>query len=203
MQAAVHQNSSHFTPISNASLSPAQAQVIAALAQGHTVTAAAREADVHRTTIHHWLRTEPEFQAAVQNAQSEYVAALNDELRDLSSRALKTLHALLEDPNTPASVRLKAALAVLERPRFPDPGWQLPERIESPQKQEFLDGMAELEANHRAMRMEDALEANQVGRNAPCPCGSERKYKRCCGSAARVNLPAAPPLASTARAASS
>ena len=24
----------------------------------------------------------------------------------------------------------------------------------------------------------------KVGRNAPCPCGSGRKYKRCCGKAA-------------------
>ena len=24
----------------------------------------------------------------------------------------------------------------------------------------------------------------EVGRNDPCPCGSGRKYKRCCGSAA-------------------
>ena len=24
--------------------------------------------------------------------------------------------------------------------------------------------------------------APQVGRNAPCPCGSKKKYKRCCGS---------------------
>jgi preprotein translocase subunit SecA len=24
----------------------------------------------------------------------------------------------------------------------------------------------------------------KVGRNAPCPCGSGKKYKRCCGAAA-------------------
>jgi preprotein translocase subunit SecA len=26
--------------------------------------------------------------------------------------------------------------------------------------------------------------SGKVGRNAPCPCGSGRKYKRCCGAAA-------------------
>ena len=26
--------------------------------------------------------------------------------------------------------------------------------------------------------------SGKVGRNAPCPCGSGRKYKRCCGKAA-------------------
>jgi uncharacterized protein YecA (UPF0149 family) len=26
------------------------------------------------------------------------------------------------------------------------------------------------------------LLSHRVGRNAPCPCGSGRKYKRCCGA---------------------
>ena len=25
-------------------------------------------------------------------------------------------------------------------------------------------------------------EGQKIGRNAPCPCGSGKKYKRCCGS---------------------
>ena len=33
-----------------------------------------------------------------------------------------------------------------------------------------------LDASRRPAR------ATKVGRNAPCPCGSERKYKKCCGS---------------------
>ena len=27
-------------------------------------------------------------------------------------------------------------------------------------------------------------EASKVGRNSPCPCGSGKKYKRCCGAGA-------------------
>lgn len=36
--------------------------------------------------------------------------------------------------------------------------------------------------------------APQVGRNEPCPCGSGKKYKRCCGvgAAPKINTPAAP-----------
>ncbi|MHC4336845.1 MAG: SEC-C metal-binding domain-containing protein [Planctomycetota bacterium] len=26
------------------------------------------------------------------------------------------------------------------------------------------------------------LEQPKVGRNAPCPCGSGKKYKKCCGA---------------------
>ena len=78
MQTAVQHNSSHsshFAPTPTASLSPTQAQVAAALARGLSVSAAGRQAGVHRTTIHHWFRSEPQFGAAVQNASREYIAA--------------------------------------------------------------------------------------------------------------------------------
>ena len=105
MSTAAQQNSSlsshssHFAP---SNLSSAQAQVATALAQGLTVSAVARQTGLHRTTIHHWLRTSPEFKAAVENARSEYAAALSDEMRDLAASALKTLRNLLESPETNA-----------------------------------------------------------------------------------------------------
>ena len=74
MEESIHHNSSHFAAISDAS--PVQAQVIEALAQGQTVSAAAEKVGVHRTTIHHWIRNEPQFKAAVKTAQSEYAAEL-------------------------------------------------------------------------------------------------------------------------------
>ena len=101
MPAAVHQNSSYFTPTSNAALSPAQVQVLTELACGHTVTAAARRAGVHRTTIHHWRRHEPEFKTAVQNAQSEYVAILNDQLRELSAAPCRLFTICSQTPTHP------------------------------------------------------------------------------------------------------
>ena len=33
----------------------------------------------------------------------------------------------------------------------------------------------------RWVYVDAAPEAKRVGRNAPCPCGSGKKYKRCCG----------------------
>jgi hypothetical protein len=183
----------------SANLSPAQAQVIAALAQGRTVTAAAQTAGFHRNTIYNWLH-EPAFKTAVEEAQSEYVTTLSDGMRDLAALALETLRNLLEDPKTPPSVKLKAALAVLQRPHFPNRGWHLPERIEDRREQQVVDSLAEIKADYDAMRMTDAVEASQskkpaeappIARCAPCPCGSGLKYKRCCGTASpgRVNLP--------------
>src|SRR5207249_7573344 len=107
-------------------LSSTQVQVAAALAQGRSVTAAALQAGVDRCTVYQWLRKEPEFKTAVNSAVREYVATLKDDLRDLSSAALKTLRDLLDNPETPACVRLKTALAVLLRPQFPNQDWNLP-----------------------------------------------------------------------------
>jgi AcrR family transcriptional regulator len=203
---AVHHNSSDFDTNSNKNLSPVQAQVIAALAQGRTATDAARDADIHRTTIHHWFRTEPKFKSAFQEAQREYVETLHDGMRDLAARAVETLRNLLDDPKTPPSVRLRTALAILQRPHFPKPGWHLPERIESPREQQVVDQLAEIKADYDAMRMTEAMLANAkqkqeepaksapIARCAPCPCGSGNKYKRCCGSASagKFTPPAAP-----------
>src|ERR1700688_3704990 len=104
-----------------ANLTPARAHVVAALAQGRTVTAAAQDAGLHRNTIYNWLN-EPAFKTAVEEAQREYVAILSDGMRDLAALALQTLRNLLEDPKTPPSVRLKTALAILQRPHFPNRG---------------------------------------------------------------------------------
>ena len=129
MTPAVEHNSTQTTPDTNESLSPIQANVVAALAQGRTVSAAARQAGVHRGTIHNWLKAQPEFKTAVHAARREYTALVDDQLRELASTALDTLRALLENPDTGSIVRLKAALAILERPNF---GWRLPDPTESP-----------------------------------------------------------------------
>src|SRR6266851_5383093 len=186
MQEPIHHNSSHFAPISDADLSPAQAQVIKSLARGQTVTAAAEDAGVHRTTVHHWIRTEPAFKAAAEIARTEYADELNDGLRELAARAVHTLHDLLQDISTPPAVRLKTALAILQRPHAPNPGWHLPVPIESPQQQPPADHVSEPVAPRPK-----PPEPTPIARCAPCPCGSGRKYKRCCGADA-TGVPVTP-----------
>ena len=143
MPATIQQNSTEFD--TNSHLSPVQVQVAAALAQGRTVSAAALHAGVHRTTIYVWLQREPDFKTAVQNALREYIDTMNDELRDLSAAALKTLRNLLENPETADWIRLKTALAVLHRPQFPKQDWNLPERVDSPLQAQIIDGIADME----------------------------------------------------------
>lgn len=37
-------------------------------------------------------------------------------------------------------------------------------------------------------REDEPLRSTKIGRNEPCPCGSGRKYKRCCGAGGRLAL---------------
>jgi transposase-like protein len=172
----------------SASLSPAQAQVALSLASGASVTHAAQSAGVGRTTVYEWRKHNPDFSSAIDQAKAEYAATLRDQLRDLSVKALSTLEALLDDPKTPASVRLKAALAVLNRPRFPKQAWNLPEKIGSSQA---MDEVVRTEPNTSEEENEflaplPSRRFDKVGRNEPRPCGSGQKYKKCC-----LNLPSA------------
>jgi len=49
-------------------------------------------------------------------------AEVNDGIHELAAHALLTLHDLLRDPATPHAVRLKTALAILQRPHAPNTG---------------------------------------------------------------------------------
>ena len=42
------------------------------------------------------------------------------------------------------------------------------------------------QTTQRKMALVDQLVMHRVGRNEPCPCGSGRKYKQCCGAAGRL-----------------
>ena len=112
-----------------AALPARRAQVALAVAAGGSVTEAAQKAGVHRSTVYDWIRSDPAFSAALDQARRDYIGLLRDQLRSLSVKALNRIESLLDDPATPAAVALRAALAVLNRPRFPDPGWTLPESV--------------------------------------------------------------------------
>ena len=123
-QAAERQNSTNSTD-STTILSDVQREVVAAVALGRTIATAAMQVRVHRTTIYHWRKTIPAFREALNNAQWEYTALLRDEMTDLSGAALGTIRGILADAQMTPEIRLRAALAVLERA-----GWNLPAAAE-------------------------------------------------------------------------
>jgi uncharacterized protein YecA (UPF0149 family) len=132
---------------------------------GRTVTSAASSAGVHRSNVHNWMN-EPDFQAALADARQKCADLYQDSLHEIAALALDTIRQTLKNADLPPAVRLRAALAVLDRPLFPAPVVlaATPEPSAAPaQPPKSVD----------------------IARNAPCPCGSGNKYKRCCG----VNAP--------------
>ena len=99
---------------------------------------------------------------------------------ELSTLALKTLRQLMEDPKASPSVRLKAALAALNRKN-----WALPAKFERKVDNQITQQIDDLEKE----MAEDLFPMPETTpRNAVCPCGSGQKYKRCCGVAAPPHL---------------
>ena len=176
--AAVHHISPTSPPFEVGNLSPIQVQVIAALAEGRSVVRTAAAVGIHRSTIHNWMRTSKEFRDAVNQARDHFFECVNEQLNELSAAALDTLRQLLTSPDTPPSLRLHAALAVLERPGHRDPGWQVPLPVGK-----VMEPRPEL-----AVRASVPEVSASAPRNAPCPCGSGLKYKYCCGSPLGASL---------------
>ncbi len=169
---AVHHISPTSPPFEVGNLSPIQVQVIAALAEGRSVVRTAAAVGIHRSTIHNGARTSKEFRDAVNQARDHFFECVNDQLNELSTAALDTLRQLLTSPDTPPSLRLHAALAVLERPGHRDPGWQVPLPVGR-----VMEPRPELAVPESVPQV-----PVPAPRNAQCPCGSGIKYKYCCGS---------------------
>jgi preprotein translocase subunit SecA len=49
------------------------------------------------------------------------------------------------------------------------------------QRQKVAEGEAQLQQNGEKAKKKPVVREEKVGRNEPCPCGSGKKYKQCCG----------------------
>jgi transposase-like protein len=99
--------------MSDYGLSTQQLAVICALSSGVTMAAAAEQAGVHRNTINNWRRNSPPFQHGLAHAQYDRAQLFREKIEERIDLALKTIDEILADPKAPASIRLKAALAII------------------------------------------------------------------------------------------
>lgn len=157
-------------------LSTAQLDAVAFLALGNSITVTAHHTGIHRATIYNWLKL-PEFCAVLEQGRRDHMALVHSKLREISELALDTIRHSLTDPAVPPSVKLKAALAVLDRPVFPQPLQSLPPQIDEELRPDLV-----LPPPAPKPAPVEPHENSEVARNAPCPCGSGNKYKRCCGT---------------------
>jgi hypothetical protein len=171
-------------------LSVQQLQVIDALSSGVNLTEAAAQAGVHRNTIANWQRDFPQFQQALSQAQSDRELIFRERAEDLAGLAFDSLREILKDPKSSPSVRLKAAIFIIQT--------ALPSVVAKPAKPMKLknilnsgtDGQGPAAPSQAPNRETQNLPKNaqqpyrrsqpKIGRNEPCPCGSGMKYKRCC-----------------------
>lgn len=91
-----------------------QRKAITALMTQPDTAAAARAAGVSRDTLYRWL-AEPAFQSALRKAEAAAIAAVSRSLVRLAERAAATLEGAMSDEAATASVRVRAADAVLGR----------------------------------------------------------------------------------------
>ena len=176
-------------------LSQQQLTVICALSSGATLTGAAQQAGVHRNTITNWRRNLLPFQQALSDAQYDRALYFREQMENLAGDAIETIREILDDPQAPASVRLRAALAVMQTAATPPaPKKQVQLEIEkivvhrnpTPVSEAGLapappDPSPENAHNDaQSVPLPPSARPAKIGRNEPCPCGSGQKFKRCC-----------------------
>ena len=172
-------------------LTAVQQQVLQALVTGQSISAAANEAGIHRSTVHLWTQKHPGFARALLSARHHRAELILDELGSLADLAIDTFRHILSDEQAPASVRLKAAIEIVKLVEAQRP--TVRETTITEVQFDRLDRDLQLHQVAQASKPgpQPARQTQNVGRNAPCPCGSPLKYKRCCGN----------PVSQTARAA--
>lgn len=188
-------------------LSHTQQEVLRGLVAGHSISAAARRAGVHRATVHLWIRTVPTFGRALDTHRRLRADRIADDLNDLTDSALSALRQILDDTEAPAAVRHKTAIDILNLAHRHEEGRIYPDShllagfhaeldaavAPTPSAPSTAPSAKSMEAPiEKTMEKPEEEEIASPGetvhpthpspvRNAPCPCGSRLKYKRCCG----------------------
>ncbi len=94
-------------------LSERQRRAIAALLSARNVSEAAQAAQVGERTLRRWL-AEPTFRAALTGAEGQAIDAATRRLVSLTDSAIDVLTTVMQDPDAPSGVRLRAAQGVLD-----------------------------------------------------------------------------------------
>jgi hypothetical protein len=190
-------------------LTPQQIEVIDALSFGASLNDAAIQAGVNGKTAANWRRSLPQFQAALAHAQYDRALWHHEGAEALAGLAFQTLRDILADPKASPSVRLKAAIFVIEKatvPPPPDPNQPVSDaaipddEVSGPAGRTSVledrqPGSAKPAAQkcvpitipptrrtmHKDAQNQPYLRPDpKIGRNQACPCGSGRKHKHCC-----------------------
>jgi preprotein translocase subunit SecA len=181
-------------------LTAQQLQVVDALSNGATLTTAATQAGIHRNTIANW-RNSADFREALAIAHHERAVLYRDRAVDLADLAFEAIRTVLTDPNSSPSIRLRAAIFIIDKVVTPP-------KFEKEKPASMVGLLAAMEGTGHTQSPEPPADAQncttmpnepgfhmhnsaqkpepyrrpepKTGRNDMCPCGSNKKYKHCC-----------------------
>lgn len=129
----MYELSDNVAHIDYSALSPAQRRALDALLSGGDKDQAAAAAGVTRRTIDRYLN-DPRFRAALDRATGAAVGDVARRMIGGMETAVSIMLELATDTSTPASVRLRAAIALVEH------GPKLFEQVELIRRLEVLEG---------------------------------------------------------------
>jgi hypothetical protein len=110
--------------------SVADMTIVEALAAGESTTVAAERAAVSRRTVERRL-ADPDFRGQVEELQQRGWAAAVRKLTAASTKAAEALERMVDDPDVPANVRLRACMFLLEAVSELTVNAELSKRIEA------------------------------------------------------------------------
>ena len=108
-------------------ISAKQALALGSLLSGKPISQAARDAGVSRSTLHKWLSEDPEFICFFNSLKRELAETVEQNLRLLASKAVRTLSRLLTRRSVSDAIKLQAATVVLKLASGPVRGPITPE----------------------------------------------------------------------------
>jgi hypothetical protein len=101
-------------------LTAPQLAAIGQLADGQSISAAARIAGVHRGTVHRWINEHPDFRAAYEHVRAQMLDATQSRLLTLADKAITTIGKAIKRGDVTVSMNLVKSLGLLAPPA-PDP----------------------------------------------------------------------------------
>ena len=124
-----------------------KSRAIAALMVEPTIGQAAKKARVSRRQLHTWLEQDPQFRRGLTKAQDAMLAAVVARLSGELQKSLDLLITVRDNESLSASVRMKAALAIMTNlPKLREFGElaervaELEQRLEAPAARAGLHG---------------------------------------------------------------
>lgn len=172
-------------------LTATQQSVLDKFTAGMTLPAAASALGIDTETAVGWTHIN-EFRNALRNADDARRQSQNPNVRELIAEAFGVLRTIMLDPEASSSVRLRAALALIERAvTFPLESVPKSEPVHNPD----VHNPAQPGPAQTGPAKHGPVHVDKIGRNELCPCGSGIKYKRCClGKPAPAPQPAVHPV---------